>query len=64
MVIATPTEQDTQTNTFNTGSVEAVVRVVMAINPQAVMVIKSTVPVGVTERMKREMGCDNVLFFA
>jgi UDPglucose 6-dehydrogenase len=62
VIVATPTDYDTSTHHFDTSSVEAVIADVLALAPQALIVIKSTVPVGFTQRMRAQLGSDNLVF--
>lgn len=62
VIISTPTNYDPSKNYFDTSSVEAVIEQVIAINPNAIMIVKSTVPVGFTEKVREDFCCDNILF--
>ena len=62
VVVAVPTNYDPETNYFDTSLVERVIRQVMAVNPNAGIVIKSTIPVGYTRKIRRELGCENLFF--
>ena len=62
VVVATPTNYDPDTNRFNTKSVESVVDDVLAINPKATIIIKSTIPIGYTRALKERLGAENIIF--
>lgn len=62
IIVATPTNYDTATNRFDTRSIEAVIRTITPINSTATIVIKSTIPVGYTRRVREELGCDQIIF--
>lgn len=62
IIIATPTNYDPVKNYFDTTHVEEVIELVMQVNPNAIMVIKSTIPVGYTENVRQKYGCDNIIF--
>lgn len=62
VIVATPTNYDSQKKFFDTSAVESVIKLVMEVNPEAIIIIKSTIPIGYTESIRKKYNCDNIIF--